>query len=78
MSIYERVYDVGSCIINKIYNIPTLLAGTAQWLSAGLMMERSRVRVHVGAAGEFFLQYQPSVLILISVFVPPPCYRSST
>ena len=57
MSIYERVYalDVGSCIINKIYNIPTLLAGTAQWLSAGLMIERSRVRVPAGAVGEFFL-----------------------
>ena len=26
----------------------------------------------------FLLQCQPSVLTLILVFVPPPCYRSST
>ena len=55
------------------------------------MIERPRVRIHAGAAGvvvvvgggggvmeNFLLQGQLSVLTLISVFVPPPCYRSST
>ena len=42
------------------------------------MNERSWVRVPAGAAGEFLLQCQLFVLILISVSVPPLRYRSST
>ena len=37
---------------------------------------KSRVRIPAGAAGKFLLQGQLSVLTLISVSVPPPCYRS--
>ena len=36
------------------------------------MIERSRVRIPAGAAGDFFLQGRLSVLTLISVSVPPP------
>ena len=40
------------------------------------MIERSRVRIQGGAAGEnFLLQGQLSVLTLISISVPPLCYR---
>ena len=43
------------------------------------MIVRSRVCIPAGAAGELsLLQGQHSVLTLISVSVPPPCYRSST
>ena len=82
MSIYGRVYalDVGSCIINNVYNIPILFAGTAQRLSAGLMMkgrefESPQERLDFPPPP---LQCQPSVPILILVSVPPPCYRSGT
>ena len=33
--------------------IATLGAGTAQWWNAGLVIQRSRVRVPTGVAGEF-------------------------
>ena len=36
-----------------------------------IVIERSRVRVQAGAAGEFASQGQPFVLTLISVSVPP-------
>ena len=42
------------------------------------MIERSRVRIPAGAAGEFSSTGPTSVLTLISVSVPPPSYRSST
>ena len=46
--------------------------------SAELVIERSLVRFPAGAAGDLFpLQDQSTVLTLISVSVPPPCYRSS-
>ena len=41
------------------------------------MNERSRVRIPAGAAGDFLLQGQLSVLTLISVSVPHPSYGSS-
>ena len=43
-------------------------------LKVGLLLHLSRI----SAAGNFLLQGQLSVLTLISVSVPPPCYRSST
>ena len=46
------------------------------------MIEGSRVRIPAGAAGEFYSPGQgqlSSVLTaLISVSVPPPCYRDSS
>ena len=43
--------------------------------SAGLLIERSRVRFLAGTEGKcFFLQGQLSVLTIISVSVPAPCY----
>ena len=47
-------------------------------MSAGFVIERSRVRIPGVAAGEFSSRGQLSVVILISVSVPPPYYRSST
>ena len=45
----------------------------------GLVTERSRVQIPAGAAAEFFFSKgRLSVLTLIPVAVPPPCYRSST
>ena len=41
------------------------------------MIERSRVRIPAGAAGEFSSPGSTFVLTLISVSVPPQCYRSS-
>ena len=52
-------------------------AGLLSGQSTGLVIERSRVRILAGAAGNFLIQGQLSVLTLISVSVPPPCYRSS-
>ena len=55
-----------------------IIKGHRGWLSgysAGLVTERSRVRIPAEAAGEYFLlRGQLSVLTLISVSVPPPCY----
>ena len=42
------------------------------------MIERSRVRIPAGAAGEFSSLGSTFCADLISVFVTPPCYRSST
>ena len=42
------------------------------------MIERSRVRIPAGTAGEFSSPGSTFLLTLISVSVPPPCYRSST
>ena len=52
-------------------------AGMAQWLERRTHDGKVRVRVPAGAAGEFSSPGQFSVLTLISVSVPPPCYRSS-
>ena len=47
--------------------------------SAGLVIERLRVRIPAGAAREFS---SPELTFFgadsYSVFVPPPCYRSGT
>ena len=54
--------------------------GIAQWLECWLVIEKSQVQVPAGAVWEFSspeLQGQLSVLTLISVCFPPPCYRSS-
>ena len=51
--------------------------GITHWHSAGLVIERSRVRVQAGAA-VFVLHGQLSVLSLISVSVLLPCYRTNT
>ena len=54
-------------------------AGIAQWLEC-----RTRDRKVAGSnpwlerRENFLLQGQLSVLTLISVSIPPPCYRSST
>ena len=50
-------------------------AEIAQWVSAGLMIERTRVRVPAGTAGDCSSQGQLSVLTSLSVSVPPQCYR---
>ena len=41
------------------------------------MIDRSQVQVLAGVAGEFSSMGQLSVLTLVSVSVPPPCYCSS-
>ena len=50
----------------------------AQWLECWTHDQRSRVQIPAGVAGKFLLWGQISVLTLILVSVPPPCYRSST
>ena len=53
-------------------------AGIAQWLER---LTRDKVRGFeslLERRENFLLQGRLSVLILISVSVPPPCYRSST
>ena len=62
---------------SDIYHVLTTRAGEV-YDGAGLVIERLRVRIPVGAAGEF----SSSVLTLCadcySVSGTPPCYRSGT
>ena len=46
---------------------PAQEAGMAHWYSDGLVIEKSRVRVPVGAVEDFLLQGQLSLLTVISV-----------
>ena len=46
--------------------------------SAGLVIERLRVRIPAGAAGEFSSTELTLCADYCSVSVPPPCYRSGT
>ena len=48
------------------------------FLSAGLVIERSRVRIPAGTAGEFFSPELTLCADSNSVSVPPPCYHSGT
>ena len=42
------------------------------------MIERSRVPIPAGTAGEYFFSGSTLSVLLFSVTVPSPCYRSST
>ena len=53
-------------------------AEIADWQGDGFVVKRSRVRVPAGASGQFSFLGSLSVQTLISVSVPPLCYRSST
>ena len=46
--------------------------------SAGLVIEKLRVRILAGAAGEFSSPELTLCADSYSVSVPPPCYRSGT
>ena len=46
--------------------------------SAGLVIERLRVRIPAGAAGKFSSPELTLCADSYSVFVPPLCYRSGT
>ena len=61
-----------------VYGHCQMRAGIACWYSAGLGIERLRVRVSAGAAGEFYSRGLTSCADSYSVSVPPPCYRSGT
>ena len=50
----------------------------ACWYSTGLVIERLRVRIPAGAAGEFSSPELTFCADSYSVSVPPPCYRSGT
>ena len=60
-----------------LFPVANVGSGDSSVVEDGLVIERSQVRVPAGAVGEFSSPGS-SVLILISVFVPPPRYRSST
>ena len=45
---------------------------------AGLVIERLRVQIPAGAAGEFYFPESTLCADFYSVSVPPPCYRSGT
>ena len=53
-------------------------AGVVCWQSAGLVMERLRVRIPAGAVEEFSSPGLTLCAYAYSVSVPPPCYRSGT
>ena len=53
-------------------------AGMTSWQSAGLVIERLRVRIPAGAAGKFSSLEFTLCADSYSVSVPPPCYRSGT
>ena len=53
-------------------------AGQLVGYSAGLVIERLRVRIPAGAAGEFSSPELTLCADSYSVSVPPPCYRSGT
>ena len=64
--------------INKETLLNTFASGSGDSSVVELLIGNYRVRIPAEAAAEIFLQGQLSVLILISVFVSPPEYRSST
>ena len=56
----------------------TLGAGIACWYSTGLVIERWRVQIPAGVAGEFSSPELTLFADSSSVSAPSPCYRSGT
>ena len=71
MKLNKQKLKVGFHTLFVVVDVNAWGAGIAQWL------ER-RTRDRKERRENFLLQGQLSVLTLISVSVPPPCYRSST
>ena len=57
---------------------PGMGAWVACWWSAGLVIERLRVRIPAGAAGEFSSPELTLCADSYSMSIPPQCYRSGT
>ena len=61
--------------------VRTWVCGTPKYepgQSTGLVIERLRVRIPAGAAGEFSSPESTLCADFYAVSVPPPCYRGGT
>ena len=79
MMVHEREKDRESLqTLWRRHAIVRTYIGMACWWSAGLVIERLRVRIPAGAAGEFSSPELTLCADSCAVSVPPPCYRSGT